>query len=146
MKILREQEFVVGGWTDPKSSRTGFGSLLLGVYEGKTLTYAGHVGTGFNERELARVLALLKPLEIKASPFSAVPPSPEKPHWVKPTLVAQVRFTEWTDDGVLRHPVYLGLRDDKKAASVTREKSGRSGKAGAGAPAATPTEAMRDPR
>ena len=99
----------------------GFGALLLGVYDGKTLVYAGHVGTGFDERELVRLIALLKPLETKTCPFSAVPPSTEKPHWVKPTLVAQVRFTEWTDDGVLRHPVYLGVRDDKKAASVTRE-------------------------
>ncbi len=130
MKIVHEQEFVVGGWTDPRSSRTGLGALLLGVYDGKTLVYAGHVGTGFDERELVRLIGLLKPLETRTCPFSAMPPSNEKPHWVAPKLVAQVRFTEWTDDGVLRHPVYLGLRDDKKAASVTREEPGRAGKAG----------------
>ena len=133
MKILHEQEFVVGGWTNPRRSRTGFGALLLGVYEDDALVYAGHVGTGFDERELSRLLALLRPLEVKTSPFADVPPSNERPHWAKPTLVAQVRFTEWTDDGVLRHPVYLGLRDDKPSAAVTREAaslpgvSGRSG-------------------
>ena len=124
MKIVHEQEFVVGGWTDPRSARTGLGALLLGVYDGKTLVYTGHVGTGFDERELVRLIGLLKPLETRTCPFSAVPPSNEKPHWVTPKLVAQVRFTEWTDDGVLRHPVYLGLRDDKKAGSVTREQAG----------------------
>ncbi len=135
MKILHEQEFVVGGWTDPRSARTGFGALLLGVYEDHELIYAGHVGTGFDERELTRVLALLEPLEVKSSPFAAVPSSNEKPHWVKPRLVAQVRFAEWTDDGVLRHPVYLGLRDDKTAAAVKKE-----------APAAMPTRGHATPR
>ncbi len=139
MKILHEQEFVVGGWTNPRSSRTGFGALLLGVYEDDALVYAGHVGTGFDERELSRLLALLRPLEVKTSPFAKVPPSNEQPHWAKPTLVAQVRFTEWTDDGVLRHPVYLGLRDDKTAAAVKKE-------APAEAPAAMPTRGHATPR
>ena len=134
MKILREQEFVVGGWTDPESSRTGFGALLLGVYEGKRLIYAGHVGTGFNERELARRARAAEAARDQGVPVLGGPARRnEKPHWVKPTLVAQVRFTEWTDDGVLRHPVYLGLRDDKKAASVTRERLRHAGPGGSGA-------------
>ncbi len=142
MKIVHEQEFVIGGWTEPRQSRGYFGALLIGVYDDgargaergapqhgsanrKQLIYAGHIGTGFNERELARVKALLEPLEIASSPFVETPKANERPHWVKPELVAQVKFTEWTTDGRLRHPVYLGLRDDKKAKDVTREKETR---------------------
>jgi bifunctional non-homologous end joining protein LigD len=121
LKIQQEQEFVIAGWSEPRHSRTHFGALILGVHDGGELRYAGHVGTGFDQRELERVMRLLTPLETKTSPFRALPPKNETPHWVKPALVAQVRFTEWTSDGVLRHPVYLGLRDDKKAAEVTRE-------------------------
>jgi bifunctional non-homologous end joining protein LigD len=84
--------------------------------------YVGHVGTGFDTRELERVMKLLKPIETPTSPFAGKVPTNERPHWVKPVLVAQVRFTEWTAEGNLRHPVYLGLRDDKKAETVTREK------------------------
>jgi bifunctional non-homologous end joining protein LigD len=124
LKIVQEQEFVVGGWTAPRQTRSYFGALLLGVYEGPDLVYVGHVGTGFNERELARLMALLKTLQIQVCPFKEPPPSNERPHWVRPELVAQVRFTEWTADHKLRHPVYLGLRDDKKAADVTREQTG----------------------
>jgi bifunctional non-homologous end joining protein LigD len=122
LKIVHEQEFVVGGWTEPRQTRAYFGALLLGVYEGKDLIYIGHTGTGFNEKELARVMKLLKPLEIKECPFKNTPKTNERPHWVRPELVAQIKFTEWTADGKLRHPVYLGLRDDKKAADVTREE------------------------
>jgi bifunctional non-homologous end joining protein LigD len=125
LKLVHEQEFVVGGWTDPRHSRAYFGALLLGVYDGGDLVYAGHTGTGFNEKELARVMRLLKPLESKASPFAIKPKTNEHPHWVRPELIAQIKFTEWTADGKLRHPVYLGLRDDKKAADVTREKGVR---------------------
>ena len=121
VKIHQEQEFVVGGWTEPRQSRSYFGALLLGVYEGKDLVYAGHSGTGFNEKELARVMKLLKSLEQKECPFKDRPKTNERPHWVRPQLVAQVRFTEWTADNKLRHPVYLGLRDDKNATDVRRE-------------------------
>ncbi len=86
------------------------------------LVYVGHIGTGFNERELARVMALLKRHETTECPFSVRPKTNERPHWTRPELVAQVRFTEWTADGKLRHPVYLGLRDDKKASDVRREE------------------------
>jgi bifunctional non-homologous end joining protein LigD len=122
LKLVHEQEFVVGGWTEPRHTRTYFGALLLGVYDGGDLIYAGHTGTGFNEKELARVMALMKPLETPAPPFKTKLKTNERPHWVRPQLVAQIKFTEWTADGKLRHPVYLGLRDDKKAANVIREK------------------------
>jgi bifunctional non-homologous end joining protein LigD len=121
IKIVREQEFVIGGWTEPRQTRTYFGALLLGVYEGTRLVYVGHTGTGFNERELARVMALLKQRETTACPFAVKPKTNEKPHWTRPELVAQIKFTEWTADAKLRHPVYLGLRDDKKPTDVTRE-------------------------
>ena len=121
LKLLHEQEFVVAGWSEPRRSRTHFGALILGVYDGGVLRYVGHVGTGFDSHELERVMALLKPLETKTSPFRERVPKNETPHWVHPKLVAQVRFTEWTSDGILRQPVYLGLRDDKKATQVARE-------------------------
>jgi bifunctional non-homologous end joining protein LigD len=132
LKIVHEQEFVIGGWTEPRQTRAYFGALLLGVYEPhvpdeppapgpQSLIYTGHIGTGFNEKELARVMKLLKARETKTCPFKTKPKSNEPAHWVKPELVAQVKFTEWTADGKLRHPVYLGLRDDKKAADVIRE-------------------------
>ncbi len=125
LKIVHEQEFVIGGWTEPRQSREYFGALLLGVYDGPRLVYAGHTGTGFNHRELERLMALLKPLETKESPFAPRPKTNEPPHWVAPKLVAQIKFTEWTADGKLRHPVYVGLRDDKRPAEVRREEQQR---------------------
>jgi bifunctional non-homologous end joining protein LigD len=130
LKILHEQEFVVGGWTEPRQTRQHFGALLLGVYEGDCrpptadcrLVYVGHSGTGFDGAELTRVWRRLKTREIRESPFSTRVPTNESPHWVRPELVAQVRFTEWTDDNKLRHPVYLGLRDDKEPLTVVREE------------------------
>ena len=105
----------------PRHTRSYFGALLLGVYEAAQLIYVGHTGTGFNERELARLMTLLRPLEISECPFQPRPRTNERPHWVRPALVAQIKFTEWTADGKLRHPVYLGLRDDKKAEDVVKE-------------------------
>ena len=122
LKIIHEQEFLVCGWTEPRNTRVYFGALLLGVYEGGALKYAGHTGTGFDGKELARVMARLKPLETTTCPFAERPPSNERPHWVKPELVVQVKFTEWTADQHLRHPVYLGIRDDKQPADVVREE------------------------
>jgi bifunctional non-homologous end joining protein LigD len=122
LKILHEQEFVVGGWTEPRTSGRPFGALLLGYYDDRgALIYAGHTGTGFNQRELDRVMRLLKPIETAASPFKGRVKTNERPHWTTPMLVAQLKFGEWTDDGILRQPVYLGLRDDVVAASVKRE-------------------------
>ena len=122
IKLVHEQEFVIGGWTEPRQTRAYFGALLLGVYEGRDLIYIGHTGTGFNERELARLMSLLGPLETKECPFKNKPKTNERPHWVRPELVAQIKFTEWTADAKLRHPVYLGLRDDKKQTEVRREE------------------------
>jgi bifunctional non-homologous end joining protein LigD len=124
IKLVHEQELVVVGWTEPKQTRLHLGALLLGVYDDdQSLIYSGRVGTGFDDRELAKLIKLLKPLETSKSPIKSPPRTNEKTHWVKPQLVAQVRFTEWTADGILRHPVYLGLRDDKKALDVKREGS-----------------------
>jgi bifunctional non-homologous end joining protein LigD len=123
LKVLHEQEFVIGGWTDPRQTRHYFGALLLGVHDDRgALIYTGHTGTGFNQAELERVWKLLEPREIAKSPFAAPVKTNERAHWVKPDLVAQVRFTEWTADAKLRHPVYLGLRDDKRAEDVRRER------------------------
>jgi bifunctional non-homologous end joining protein LigD len=113
---------VIGCWTEPRQTRAYFGALLLGVYQGDSLTYAGHTGTGFDEKELARVMAKLQPLETRECPFAVRPKTNERPHWVRPELVAQIKFTEWTDDNKLRHPVYLGLRDDKRPREVVREE------------------------
>ncbi len=142
LKILQQQEFIVGGWTAPRSTRQYFGALLLGVHDEKgrgALTYVGHTGTGFNQAELARVWKLLKAREVERSPFAEPIKSNEPAHWVRPDLVAQVRFTEWTDDAKLRHPVYLGLRDDKRTEDVVREKKQVIKRPSAGAPAALPS-------
>jgi len=129
MKLVKQQEFVVGGWTDPRQSRQHFGSLLLGYYDdGGALRWAGSVGTGFDQKELDRVAALLRPRAAARSPFDDAFKTMEKAHWLKPDLVAEVRFTEWTSDGLLRHPVYLGLREDKAARAVRREDGDVKGK------------------
>ena len=122
LKLVRAQEFVIGGWTEPRGTRAHFGSLIVGVYDRGRLVYVGHVGTGFNGKELVRLMAKLAPLATTTTPFDVRPPATNDiPHWVKPKLVAQVKFTEWTDDNRLRHPTYLGLRDDVQPQSVRRE-------------------------
>ncbi len=121
IKAQLEQEFVVGGWTDPRGSRTGFGSLLLGAYDGKKLRYVGHVGTGFSQKVLRELHAKLEKLARKTSPFDTPVEGNVQAHWVKPELVVEVRFTEWTRDRLLRHPAYLGIRPDKDAADVGLE-------------------------
>jgi bifunctional non-homologous end joining protein LigD len=126
LKIARTQTCVVGGWTEPRRSRSWFGALLLGVWgEAGALEYVGHTGTGFTQPELTRVAALLRKLETPTCPFRARPRTNERPHWVEPGLVAEVKFTEWTSDGKLRHPVYLGLRDDVPSETVRREAHAR---------------------
>ena len=117
------QEFVVGGWTAGKGARSGrVGALLLGVHDHEgALSYAGKVGTGFSDDELDRLDALLGPLAQAANPFSG-PGVPREAHFVSPRLLAEVRFTEWTDAGHIRHPAYLGLRDDKLPSEVMRER------------------------
>src|SRR4051812_27159397 len=121
IKLLKEEEFVVAGWTEPRETRQHFGALLLGVYDHGVLEYVGHTGTGFDHKELTRVAKLLAARAMKTSPFREKIKTNEPAHWVRPDLVAQIRFTEWTADRKLRHPVYLGLRDDKAATEVVRE-------------------------
>lgn len=122
IKAQLVQECVIGGFTEPRGSRTGFGALLLGLYDGKQLQYVGHVGTGFNAKLLQSLTADLKKIERKSSPFANHVDSNTKPHWVEPKMVAQVRFTEWTRDGYLRQPAFLGLRLDKDAKECVRER------------------------
>jgi bifunctional non-homologous end joining protein LigD len=121
-KCENNQEFVIGGYTDPRGSRIGFGALLLGVYDSDgQLVYAGKVGTGFNEQTLHRMYDELSTLEQDRSPFDRGSPRQAGVHWVKPRLVAQVGFSEWTTAGELRHPRFQGLRRDKSPADVIRE-------------------------
>ncbi|MBI3048491.1 MAG: DNA ligase D [Acidobacteria bacterium] len=121
LKLVRRQACVIGGWTDPRGSRPFFGALLLGVYDDGRLQYVGHTGAGFTDAELGRVWKQLHALETKTSPFATTPRTNERPHWVQPTLVAEVKLTEWTADGRLRHPTYIGLRDDIAPKEVRRE-------------------------
>ena len=127
LKFTLTEELVVGGWTAPRGSRRHFGALLLGYYpdgsrrsRAEPLIFAGQVGSGFTDAEIDRIAGLLAPLAADAAPFVELPaPKPsEKRRWVKPVLVAQTSFSQWTPDGVLRHPVYHGLRDDKRPADV----------------------------
>ncbi len=124
-KLNKQDEFVVCGWTDPGGARAHFGSLILGAHDANGLRYAGEVGTGFKGAELERIMKMLRKLETPTCPLNPKPKilsAKGSPHWVRPQLVAQVRYTEITDDGRLRHPAYLGLRDDKSAAEVTVPK------------------------
>jgi bifunctional non-homologous end joining protein LigD len=120
LKCSLEQELVIGGFTPPQGSRKRFGALLVGYYEDGELRYAGKVGTGFSERTLEDLGDKLEALERPDSPF-ARDGLPRPARWVEPRLVAQIAFGEWTRDGKLRHPRYLGLREDKVAAEVVRE-------------------------
>jgi len=123
LKCSRRQEFVIGGYTDPQGSRAGIGALLLGVYdEDGVLRYAGRVGTGFDNRTLGALKARLDKLHAEKSPFSKTAAIEGRPHWVKPQLVAEVSFGEWTRAGIIRHSVFHGLRTDKPASAVVREK------------------------
>ncbi|MCC7009462.1 MAG: DNA ligase D [Acidobacteria bacterium] len=128
LKLLEQQEFVVGGWTEPRESRAHFGALLVGYYDDARLRWAGSVGTGFDQAELVRVGRLLRDRETRESPFADRVRTAERAHWVRPDLVAEVRFTEWTSDGLLRQPVYLGMREDKEATSVRRERRRAKGR------------------
>jgi bifunctional non-homologous end joining protein LigD len=123
IKTRRRQEFVIGGWTEPRGSRSGFGALLIGYYDGDALVYAGHVGTGFDGDRLTMLTAAMKPLARKTSPFAGAVPKTNTPaHWITPSLVGEVAFTEWTRDGILRHPAFIGLRSDKDPTTVVRER------------------------
>jgi bifunctional non-homologous end joining protein LigD len=120
IKCTASQEFVIGGWTDPAGTRKGLGALLIGVHEDGGLRYAGKVGTGFTDASLKALAARLSKLAVAKNPFTGDPP--KNAHWVKPTLVAEIDFSEWTRDGHLRHPSFKGLREDKPATKVVREE------------------------
>jgi bifunctional non-homologous end joining protein LigD len=122
LKCHGEQELVIGGFTAPQGSRTDFGALLVGYWEKNALRYAGKVGTGFDRATLKSLGHRLTQLERDDPPFVDVHPIPRGTHWVEPELVAQIAFAEWTRDGRLRHPRYLGLREDKPAREVVRER------------------------
>jgi bifunctional non-homologous end joining protein LigD len=122
LKCVWEQEFVIGGYTDPAGSRTDFGALLVGYYEDGRLKYAGKVGTGYTAATLRELGARLRRLETAESPFVDARPIPRGTHWTKPELVTQIGFAEWTNDGRLRQPRFLGLRDDKRPDEVLRER------------------------
>jgi bifunctional non-homologous end joining protein LigD len=128
VKVRRRQEMVVGGWVPGEGNRTGrIGALLVGYHDAPgdgPLTFAGRVGTGFTDAELRRLALLLDDRTTEECPFDPPPPRAEilrGPRWVRPELVAELEYGEWTSDGRLRHPSYLGLRDDKPARDVTRE-------------------------
>jgi DNA ligase D-like protein (predicted ligase) len=121
-KCSAEQELVIGGFTAPRGTRTDLGALLLGYYDGDRLRYAGKVGTGFTQATLRDLADRLAPLRRASSPF-ADEVRERAATWVEPRLVAQVGFSEWTRDGRLRHPRFLGLREDKAAGDVVRERS-----------------------
>jgi len=121
LKVTQTVDAVVGGWTEPRTAGLKFGSLLLGLYDGKKLRFVGHVGTGFDEAKQKEISAQLKELASSICPFEGKPAANEKPSWVSPTLVARVKFSDWTNERALRHPVFLGLREDVEPADCTWE-------------------------
>ena len=123
LKVEHQQEFVVGGYTEPRASRQYLGAILLGYHDAEgQLVYAGHTGGGFSQDSLREMHRKLAPLERKTSPFAGRPPrTNERAHWVAPKIVVEVKFNEWTADGKLRQPIFLGIRDDKPAREVRRE-------------------------
>jgi bifunctional non-homologous end joining protein LigD len=122
MKCEASQELVVGGFTDPQGSRVGIGALLVGYYEADDFHFAGKVGTGFNSQTLRDLRSKLDDLEVDAPPFTKAVGLPRAAHWVRPQLVVQVGFIEWTENGKLRHPRLLGIRIDKDPRDVVKEQ------------------------
>jgi len=114
VKTVERSEVVVAGYTAPRGSRSHFGALVVGLYRDKELHYVAHVGGGFNQRTLEKIYKLMQPLRTRQSPFVEAPKTNEPVQWLKPKLVAEVKFSEWTADGHLRHPVFVGLREDKR--------------------------------
>jgi bifunctional non-homologous end joining protein LigD len=123
-KCIKRQEFVIAGYTPSKNDFPGFGSLIIGVYDKGKLIYCGRVGTGFSIKQRVDLQKKLDRLSQTAMPFAAIPKDPglRAAHWAKPQLVGEVEFMEWTADGVIRHPSFQGLREDKKATEIVREE------------------------
>jgi bifunctional non-homologous end joining protein LigD len=121
VKTVQRSEVVIGGYTQPRGARSFFGSLVMGLYQDGKLQYVAHVGGGFNERTLTQIYKLLQPLKTDRSPFAIKPKTNEPVQWVKPKLVGEVKFSEWTADQRMRHPVFVGLREDKKPKDCTFE-------------------------
>lgn len=128
VKTIKRSEVVIGGYTQPRGARSHFGALVVGLYEGKELHYVAHVGGGFNQRSLTEIYKLLQPLKAKTSPFVDAPKTNEPVQWIKPRLVGEVKFSEWTADQRLRHPVFVGLREDKKPEDCRFEVERDTGK------------------
>jgi bifunctional non-homologous end joining protein LigD len=122
LKLEHRQEFVIGGYTEPRNTREHIGALLLGYFDRDRFIYVGHTGGGFSRKGLQEMYKRLAPLEQPTSPFEEVPKTNERAHWVKPAIVVEVKFNEWTADGKLRQPIFLGVRDDKPAREVKRER------------------------
>jgi bifunctional non-homologous end joining protein LigD len=127
LKCHRRQEFVIGGYTDPQGSRTRFGALHVGLYAGGRLVYVSKVGTGFDGATLEDVWGRLQPLRRATSPFAEGAPAGRAHHWVEPRLVCEVRFAGWTDEGGMWHPIFLGLREDRRPEECRREEASASG-------------------
>jgi bifunctional non-homologous end joining protein LigD len=125
IKTSKRQEVVIAGFTAPRRTRPCFGALALAIREGKGWRFIGHVGTGFSHASLKELHGKLIKLKTATSPFPKKVRGDAVTTWVKPTLVAEVKFTEWTNSGEMRHPVYLGLRGDKRAEEVVRERFAR---------------------
>lgn len=121
IKYTQGQEVIIAGYTAPRGSRKYFGALILGVYRGGKLRYTGHAGAGFSEKTLEELYKKMKPLETTQKPFEELVKANAPVTWLKPKLVANVKFSEWTRDNIMRHPVFLGLRKDKQAKEVVME-------------------------
>jgi bifunctional non-homologous end joining protein LigD len=124
IKTVRRQEVVIGGYTQPRGTRSHFGSLVCGLYRGDELYYVAHNGGGFNEKLLASIYKLMQPLKTDKSPFVQAPKTNEPVQWLKPKLVAEVKFSEWTADNRMRHPIFVGLREDKNPKDCRFELEG----------------------
>jgi len=152
IKVNQRQEVVIAGYTQPRKTRKFFGSLLLGVYDGNELVYVGHTGSGFNTKTLEAIYNKLQSIVTDKSPFTKTPKTNMPATWVKPKLVCEIKFTEWTVDRMARHPIFMGLRVDKKATDVTFEKATTmaklksASKKTSAAKKATPKKATAKPR
>ncbi len=144
IKCQKRQEFVIGGWTEPQGSRARFGALHIGLYDAGRLVYVTKVGTGFDGAGIEAIAKRLEPLARDTSPFEVDSPKGREHHWVEPRLVCEVRFTEWTNAGGLRHPTFLGTREDKRPEECVREHA-MAYQAEAGAEPDPPAEAASDP-